>query len=325
MQEHVIVLGGFEPAYMQKLALYFNSRIGDDARVEIVKERREPFTPEAGRTWIGSEEFIGKVQSCGEDSACIVLSEDVSEDMYHVFRYQPCERLYQKIMFRYRQMQGAPSVSVDDARQAWIVITADTAVSFLLAFSLTCAQILGERTGVLYLNLSECCGMEEVFLLERGMDLMDAAVELQKDGEVCLDACIRRLEQVDYIMPPVNPMILHELREREIQRLIHAVKQKRKYGFVVVALGSTCCGCDLFFRTAARIFHLVGQGYLSACGGKEWGRFIRLCLGKQEIPVEQISVPQISVEQGGLHLIREWQEGALGRAVRACLDREVDI
>lgn len=325
MQDHVIVLGGFEPAYMQKLALYFNSRLGDDARVEIVKEWRESLTPEAGTAWIGSEDFIGRVRSRGEELSCVILGEDVSEDAGHVFRYQPCERLYQKIMFRYRQMHGVTPVSVDDTRQTWVVITADTALSSLLAFSVTCAQVLGERTGVLYLNLSECCGMEEVFLLERGMDLTDAAVELQKEGEVCLDACIRRLEQVDYILPPVNPMILHELREREIQRLIHTVKQKREYGFVVVALGSTCCGCDLFFRTASRILHLAGQGYLSACGRKEWMRFIRLCLGKLEIPVEQICAPQISVEQGGLHLIREWQDGDLGRAVRACLDREVDM
>ncbi len=324
MQEHVIFLGGFELAYMQKLALYFNSRLNHDTRVEIMNVLSEPLTPEGNTVWIGSEHFIGEVRQRREEASCVVLAEDVSEDASHVFRYQPCEKLYQKVMFRYRQMQGFPVVSVDDIRQTWFVITTDAALPSLLAFSVTFAQILGERGGVLYLNLSECSGMEDVFLLERGMDLTDAAVELRKDGEVCLDACIRRLEQMDYIMPPVNPMILHELREREVQRLIRAVKQKREYAYVVVALGSSCCGCEFFFRTAARIIHLAGQGYLSSCGRKDWVRFIRLCLGEKKTPVEQISVPQIFADQGGIHLIRAWQEDALGQAVRACLDREVE-
>ncbi|MCD7866518.1 MAG: A24 family peptidase [Clostridiales bacterium] len=246
MQEHVIFLGGFELAYMQKLALYFNSRLSHDTRVEIMNVLSEPLAPEGNTVWIGSEHFIGEVRQRREEASCVVLAEDVSEDVSHVFRYQPCEKLYQKVMFRYRQMQGFPVVSVDDIRQTWFVITTDAAPSSLLAFSVTFAQILGERGGVLYLNLSECSGMEDVFLLERGMDLTDAAVELRKDGEVCLDACIRRLEQMDYIMPPVNPMILHELREREVQRLIRAVKQKREYAYVVVALGSSCCGCEFF-------------------------------------------------------------------------------
>ncbi|MCC8029040.1 MAG: hypothetical protein LIO75_04460 [Lachnospiraceae bacterium] len=325
MQEHVIVLGGFESAYMKKLALYFNSRLDDHTRVEIIRELRDCGAQDTGMAWIGSEDFIRGIRSMKEDSSCIVLAEETSEDADHVFRYQPCERLYQKVMVRYRQMFGISAVSAVGTKQEWIVITADTAMDSLLAFSVIGAQILGERAGVLYLNLSECSGMEEAFLLERGMDLADVAAALQKEDEVCLDGCIRRLEQMDYIMPPVNPMILHELREREVRRLIQAVQQKEDYAYVVVALGSCCCGCELIFRTAARIFHLSGKGYLSDCSRKERYQFIRLCLGKQETPVEQVDAPPLPPGQGGVHLIHEWQEGMIGRAVRNCLDREVNM
>ncbi len=320
MQEPAIVIGGLEPLYMQKLAIYLSSRLSGEIQVGITEDPGDGLLEDRMTIWIGSKNFIESVRRGKETPSCIVLTEENEEDPSGICRYQSCEKLYQKIMYRYREVFGLGVQSASDVNQEWIVFTTDRPASSLLAFSMTCAQILGEKRGVLYLNLSECSGMEELFLLENGTDLTDLAVELRKEKEVCLDAYVRRLEQFDYVMPPANPMILHELCGQEIRRLIQTVKKQRKYDCVVAAIGTCCRGCELIFQTAARIFHLTGRGYLPACSGREWLRFIRLCPGSKEVPAEQICLPQIPAEQGGIHLLHEWTEGPVGQLARKYLE-----
>ncbi len=318
MQIHTMMLGGLEPSYMRKLALYLNSRLGEQVRVGIAENPHTCEDVVKDVAWVGSERFLEEVKGMKEGSRCILLSE--SEDVEGgVCRYQSCEKLYQRIAFLYRQMEGIVAEAVA-VKERWFVFTTDKAVSVLMAFSMVCAQILGERAGVLYLNFSECSGMSQVFLLEEGTDLADLLMELRDNGSPGLDACVRRVAQVDYVLPPSNPMILHEIRGGEdILRLIRAVEQSASYQYVMVALGTSCCGSEQFFRRAFRIFHLTGGSGFAECSRQEWQSFIRLCLGERQIPVEQIVLPEVEAESWGEHLIHEWTEGDLGRIARRYL------
>ncbi len=321
MQSTAVIIGGFESVYMQKLALYLGGRMGERVRVGIAGSS----LPEADwdTVWIGSEEFLAEVRSESEDARCILLAEEAGDETA-VYRYQSCEKLYQQIMLRFRQFPGAPVEMQQSARQHWIVLTTDGSAVSLLAFSATCAQILGKRGRVLYLNLSECSGMSELFLLEAGEDLSDLVAAFRREETVCLEAYVRRIEDMDYIMPPSNPMILHELRESDIDRLIEAVGQREEYTYVVAALGTTCCGCDRFFRMAERILHLTEKEFLHTCCQKEWIEFIALCRGGSDTEVERIRLPQIQAESGGSHLLHTWRDGALGQLAQIYLGGEAE-
>ncbi len=321
MQDYTVILGGFEDVYMKKLALYLSGRMGDHARIGIAGSS----VPETGgdTVWVGSKEFIDSVRAQSKEECCILLTEDPGDETA-IYRYQSCEKLYHQIVRRCRQIHGEPEERLPGERQRWIVLTTDGSAASLLAFSLTCAQILGERGKVLYLNLSECSGMSELFLLEAGEDLSDLASALRKEEQVCLEAFVRQLEQTDYIMPPANPMILHELRCSDIDRLIQTVRQREEYDFVVCALGNSCCGCERIFRMARRIFHITQKDYLHACSQREWMEFISLCRGPGEVPVESLCLPKITVENSGIHLIHIWKEGTLGQLARIYLNGEAN-
>ncbi len=319
MQDHTVIIGGFESVYMKKLALYLGGRMGDRVRIGIA----ESSTPDADEdtVWIGSEQFLESVKSRSKDAACILLTEK-NEDEEAIYRYQSCEKLYQQIILRYRQFYGKMEEPSRSQRQKWIVITTDETVTTLLAFSVTCAQILGERSKVLYLNLSECSGMAELFLQEAGADFSDLASALRKEDDLCFDAFVRQMEGMDYIMPPANPMILHELRQDDAGRLIQLISRQEEYDYVVAALGSTCCGCERFFEMAKRIFHLTQKGYPGECSQREWIDFISRCVGSGKTEVERIPAPQITAASSGIHLIHAWQEGPLGQLARIYLEGE---
>ncbi len=317
-----MILGGFEPAYLQKLALYLTDRFGERVMVEIAGSTLT--AAEKDTVWIGSEEFLTAVRERERDALCIPLTEEEPVDGRAVYRYQSCEKLYQQIMPLYRKLCGISLYVPRAHRQRWLVITSDGAASELLAFSLTCAQVESRKGRTLYLNFSTCSGMEELLLLERGTDLCDLVAALRHTEEaLCLEAFVRRTEQIDFVMPPVNPMILHELCGPDVERLIEAVEGQGDYASVIVALGTPCCGCEGFFRKAAQVLHLTQSGFLRECSQREWLELIALILGSAKTPVETIRMPQIKAEGSGMHLLHLWEEGALGQLARRYLEGEV--
>ncbi len=320
MQDAAVVIGGFEPAYMQKLALYLGDRFGDRASVGIAQA--VPSATREDTVWIGSEAFLATVREQEADARCILLAEEEGDEETSVYRYQSCEKLYQQIMPLYRKLCGIPAYVPHAHRQKWIVITSDGASAELLAFSLTCAKVQSRNRHTLYLNFSACSGMEELLLLERGADLSDLIAATRSGETICLEAYVRQMEQMDYILPPANPMILSEMRERDTAHLIEAVAAREEYTAVVVALGTPCRGCDHLIRRATRIFHLTQSGALRECAQREWMRVIALCLGSAQVPVETVRLPQIAAPGSGLHLLTLWEEGAMGQLARRLLEGE---
>ncbi len=315
MQNNSVILGGYEKSYMEKLALYLGSRMGEQVTVGMATHP----DGDGDSVYIGSEKFISEAKTRTPESKCIILSEDEGEDT--ICRYQSRERLYQQIMERYQRFYAMPRAA-RNGRQRWMVLVGTENAAVLTAFSLTCAMILSEKAKALFLNLSAASGMERLFLLERGVDLSDLTEALRRDGEVSLEAYVRQMEGVDFVMPPSNPMILSELREADISGIAEAVARHSEYEYVVVALGHACCGCDRLFRMAERIFLLTKRGHLSDCGSGEWRDFISLCLGSSEKTPERITIPEIEADGSGIHLLHDWREGAIGQLARIYLKGE---
>ncbi len=320
MQNNTIILGGFENIYMKKLALYLGKRMGDQITIGTADHPSD--TEDKETVWIGSDEFLCEVQELMGEAHCITLSEEESADEERICRYQSCEKLYQQIIAGYRRFHLAPEAANSD-RQRWIVLTSGGSAAELLAFSVTCAMVLGERSKVLYMNFSECSGMRNLFLTEDGEDLSDMTGALRRDAAICPESYVRQMEGLDYIMPPSNPMILSELKDEDMARLIEAVRTKTGYRYVVAALGTACLGCDRLFGTAAKIFLLAKRGHLMECSTREWSDFISLCTGTDGIKPEKIILPEIEVESSGIHLMHSWQEGALGQLARIYLEGEM--
>ncbi|MCD8300662.1 MAG: hypothetical protein LUC41_05770 [Clostridiales bacterium] len=319
MQNNTIILGGFETVYMKKLALYLGSRMGEQISVGIADRPSEGEND--GTVWIGSEDFLEEVKKSRGDSNCIILSEEELNREDSVCRYQSCERLYQQIIAIYGRFYAVPE-TMRSQKQKWIVLTGCVTTSELSAFAATCAMILAERSRVLYLNLSGCSGMEKLFLLDKGVDLSDLTEALRRDETVYPEAYVRQMEDINYIMPPANPMILSELTEEDMARLIEAIGRRTDYRYVVTALGSACRGSDRLFQLASRIFLLTEKGHLKDCGNSEWSDFIALSRGTKESGAERIALPKIEADSSGTHLLHGWQEGAIGQLARIYLEGE---
>lgn len=323
MRNCSIVFGGLESGYMKKLALYMKERLALQVQIGICEEGELQIgqSDAASKIWVGSESFIRYLKDSAGCRNLIVLTEEDEEDENHVFLYQSCEKLYRGIWMRCRQMIPFSDSGLSRKKQHWLVVTTDSSAGALLAFSMVCAQILGRKANVLYVNLSECCGMEELFSLEHDMDLGDLFLELRKGKELHLEAYTGRLEQADYLLPMGNPMILHEINAEDMSRFLHIIRKNSRYEWIVFAVGNTLCGCEEIFASAERNFHLTGDGLVSFCGKNAWMHFIRQCQSTEETEIEQVPLMEITGDSCGSHLLYEWEEGPIGRLAGKYLEK----
>ena len=201
VRDYNLVLGGLDTGYMKKLTLYIQNRLKHRVHVEIVGDPQQKITEDdPERTlWIGSQEFFDLQRDRIPQEKRLILWEEAVEDETHLCRYQPVEKLYQGIFQRFRKSGIKTKVLDTDREQDWITFLADTSASDLLAFSLTCAGILGRTYRVLYVCFSECCGMQKLLETEQVQlpDLSDLILALRRGSEnFCLEGFLGQIEEV---------------------------------------------------------------------------------------------------------------------------------
>lgn len=330
MQDHTILIGGLDKAYMQKLALYLNERMESGIRVELAEWREDSVNKEAvcfinqsklpgGDTerendghWnivIGTEEFAAALKN--QADKILVFSEEMAEDDTHIYPYQTREVLYRKIVARCVQHVGNARRKTDGIAPEIIVVTGGTGTGQMSALAVLGAWILSQQKNVLYLNLTECSGISELLHLEQNEDLSDLILALRRDANTFLGGYTGRLEKMDYICPTGNPQILYELDESDVKRLLECI-QHQNYAAVVIALGTIMCGCEEIFSTACQVLLLKEDGLIETCAANEWRELIRKCIGDKAVNIQEITPQKLYGDVTGSQLLYEWMESETG-------------
>ncbi|WP_370808526.1 hypothetical protein [Eubacterium ramulus] len=355
MQNPVVVIGGLEKSYMQKLALYLNTRIGKDGYVELLEgsDRQMDLLGSSGKQmellessgrqidsvredmrlqnvrhqrekhWelaVGSEAFVVALQEAGQAEQILILTDTEEEDETHISQYQARSVLFQKIIARYQSIASVGMQMAAVKKQHWIVCTGGNRGS-LMAVSALCAWILARRQRVLYVEFSENSGLVSVFQLEYGTaDMSDLFLQLRKNMGTSLELFTGQLDGMDYIRPPENAMILYEIREEDLQAFLRQLSAEGRYDAVVFSVGSMICGCQLIFSQAERILQISGGDLCSRCAAGEEVAFLKKCCSEEK--VIKLVVSGFSGDLPGVHLLHEWSESEMGQRLRQILNAE---
>ena len=335
MQNPVVVIGGLEKSYMQKLALYLNTRIGQDGYVELLEGsdrqmdsvqedmRQQNLSHQREKHWelaVGSEVFVKALQEAGQAEKILILTEMEEEDETHISQYQARSILFQKIIARYQSIASVGIQMAAVKKQHWIVCTGGNRGN-LMAVSVLCAWILARRQRVLYVEFSENSGLVSIFQLEYGTaDMSDLFLQMRKDMGTSLELFTGQLDGLDYIRPPENAMILYEIREEDLQAFLKQLSGEGRYDAVVFSLGSMICGCQLIFAQAEQIFQISGGDLCSRCAAGEEETFLKKCCSEEK--VMKLAVSEFSGDLPGVHLLHEWYESETGRHLRKILNAE---
>lgn len=284
--------------------------------------RKGPQPHAVWQTGIGSEAFVRYLQEQKRAEQTLILTEDGQEDETHIFRYQSCSCLYRKLSAR-----GA--LSTRDAavragkKQCRYVIAGCCGAGELAAFSTLCAWTLAREERVLYLDLAECSGWQELFGVgQPEADISDLIFALRREEAVVLDDFTSRLDSFDFIFPTENPMILHEITAEDMQTFLNRVLRESDYTATVFSLGTMVRGCEYLLSGADQVIYLTGAspaGKASAAAGR---RFLDRCLGNNGKEVTESLLPNLPEGEMGVHLLYEWSASPAGRLAVRLMKRE---
>lgn len=264
----------------------------------------------------------------------IILSEGVHPpdlDQYpSVYKYQSSSDVLREVMKYYGTEKKTASDTFPVLKKNTEILGVYSPLGRCLktSFALTLGQILAKNKAVLYLNLEEFSGFEE--LLGKGFahTLSDLLYYVRQDNQNLLhkmNSMVQTINNLDYIPPVQMPADIRGITWQDWERLWQMIMHDSSYEVVVLDIG---CGIDENFQLldlCKRIYMPVLADTVSQCKIAQFENLVRIWDFPQILektvkispPFHMISAPSAScIEQ------MVWSE--LGDYVRELLRKETE-
>ena len=190
-----------------------------------------------------------------------ILSEGEVLEAYKeyptIYKYQSSELVMKEALSYYTNDSEDSSYYIQKKKTQIIGVYSPIHRSYKTTFALALGQVLAERYRVLYMNLEEYSGFEELLQRESSRDLSDAFyyMKIEKGGFYeKLHLVIQSLGKLDYIPPMLMYKDLMDLESGDWAELIGGVAKHSGYERIIVDFSD--CTTDLFKQLALcdRIF-----------------------------------------------------------------------
>ena len=160
---------------------------------------------------IASGMMESKVERMNVGQILILAEGEVERELMHfpvIYKYQPSEQLLTEILNCFAAVAG-PACSVSGKRAGKIFgVYGPLSRCGKTCFALCLGQILAEKEPVLYLNLEEYSGFEELLEKDFASDLLDVMYFLKQKKEnamLKLNAAIQRIGKLDAVFSVHSP------------------------------------------------------------------------------------------------------------------------
>lgn len=240
-----------------------------------------------------------------------------------LFKYQSVTAIA-RALASYLPVQQANGCSTGQGqKQQWYGVVSPIRHSSMIPFACTLAAKLGEEKKVLFLVLMEFSGITSLLGIDEGCGMEQFLFRLRKREAVEQVAfpAVCGLENFDLLNGPKNPMVLYELNETDILRLIERIHKEARYDCVVWVGGNMMRGIEHLFSGSKQVFSLDKKDVYSNCCQREFEAFFTM---QQEHgqTITTVCPREVHCEQKGLHLLWQWKNSALGDLVERLLKGE---
>lgn len=262
----------------------------------------------------------------------IILSEGVHPpelDQYSsVYKYQSSSNVIREVMAYYGEEKALNPVVFPVLKKTMEIIGVYSPLGRCLktSFALALGQILAKDKAVLYLNLEEYSGFEELFGKKFPTNLSDLFYYVRQGNENLIhrmNGMIQTVNNLDFVPPVRTPSDIRTVCWEDWERLLQEITLHSSYEVLVLDIGS---GIDENFQLldlCEKIYMPVLKDAVSVCKMTQFENLLRIW-NKDKIleKIEKLHLPfymdSISSESYVEQLV--WSE--LGDYIRKLLRKE---
>ena len=194
------------------------------------------------------------------------------------------------------------------------------------SFALALAQILGREKSVLYLNMEEYSGFEELFEKEYPYTLSDLLYFVRQEQAgitVKMNSMIQSMGSMDFIPPVQSPEDIRGTRWQDWEHLLQEIVLHSSYEAVILDVGDGIEEVFQILDLCTRVYVPVRDDRISKCKMEQFEKLLRLRDYSQLLAgIEKVLLPILSQNADNEFRIEELVWSELGDFVRELLEKE---
>ena len=215
----------------------------------------------------------------------VILSEGVHSpelDEYpSVYKYQSSSDVIREVMACYGEEKAALPVQFPVLKKTTEILGVYSPLGRCLktSFALTLGQVLARERAVLYLNLEEYSGFEELLGQSFGHNLSDLLYFVRQGNQnlmVKMNGMVQTLNNLDFIPPVQAPGDIRGTSWEDWQKLLQELVTHSSYEVIVLDIGN---GIEEIFQLldqCKRIYMPVLSDVISACKTAQFENLLRI-------------------------------------------------
>ena len=205
--------------------------------------------------------FKGQLYILTENSFVAEDSCIYGENTVEIFRYQSIDKIFKKVIEN-SKLQARGKLNFREI----IGIYSPVYVEQRTAFALNIAKVISEKYKVLYINLEEFSGLDEILISENGTTLSDAFYYYRQGKQQSyekISSTIHCCEGIDYITPVICAEDISFMEIEDIVGFIECVGKGGGYEIIVLDISTAIRQSWRLMECCTVVYMPIKNDYLS--------------------------------------------------------------
>lgn len=261
----------------------------------------------------------------------IILSEGVHDpglDQYpSVYKYQSSDSVIREVMACYGEevIQAAqPEVLKKETKV--VAVYSPVGRCQKTSFALTLGQVLAKQQAVLYINLEEYAGFEQLFGRQYEKNLSDLLYYIRQDSSNLIfrvNSMVQTFQNMDYLPPVLSPMDLMAITCEEWTKFLEVLCRQSNYQVLILDLGSCILELYSLLEQCSRIYMPVREDPVAKAKIEQFENLAQMWdCGDMLKKVKKLTLPFHNSSRQGSSYLEGLVWSQLGDYVRQLLREE---
>ena len=207
-----------------------------------------------------------------------------------VYKYQSAENILREVMYYYSEQDGRELCPAGMKRENQVIgVYSPVDELSKNAFALTLGQIVGEKKHVLYLNLEECPGLNDL-MGDHHWNMADLIYFLRQNKSnflYRLNSMVQKCGSMDYIPACESYVDFCQITVKEWGKLLHLIRSQSTYDVVILDMGTSAGHALEILRQCDGIYVPVKQDLISKGKVDQWERYVQILDGMDILELAQ--------------------------------------
>ena len=248
--------------------------------------------------------------------------EDGQKMTERIYKYQSVSQIGRELV-KYMPAQRSRGKRLGvSSGQRWYGVVSPARHESMIPFSVALAQQLNEERQTLVLLFMEFSGVGSLLGLSQNTGMEEFLLGLRQQEKDHFEQVplpeVHQLPGLDLLNVTDNPIILYELVEADVEKLIERIQCCGQYEAVVWVAGNMLQGIESLVQVSERVFSIEKGDSYSRCCQDEFSCFFEKLNVDQQV-LCPVMLPVLQGIEPGQHLLLQWKLSPIGAIAKECL------